>query len=192
MQNDVGCGDYLKVLYYDGTGLCLFAKRLESGRFVWPPIVDGKMVLTPAQLTLLIGRTHPPEDASHTADRSPSTPGDGWAARDALVSAISPIERNPSDVPAGDAADRADDADEDASEISAAGRVPNTFRQLNTWFEFSPWRRATSATDMPGRNASSTIRRFSSSGHERRETFTPSLASGNALTFTSYPMLHPG
>jgi len=26
-------------------------KRLESGRFVWPPIVDGKMVLTPAQLT---------------------------------------------------------------------------------------------------------------------------------------------
>jgi transposase len=29
-------------------------KRLESGRFVWPPIVDGKMLLTPAQLTLLI------------------------------------------------------------------------------------------------------------------------------------------
>jgi transposase len=43
--------DYLKVLYYDGAGLCLFAKRLESGKFVWPPIVDGKMVLTPAQLT---------------------------------------------------------------------------------------------------------------------------------------------
>ena len=35
--------DYLKVLYYGGTGLCLFAERLESGRFVWPPIVDGKM-----------------------------------------------------------------------------------------------------------------------------------------------------
>ena len=46
--------DYLKVLSHDGTGLCLFAKRLESGRFVWPPIVDGKMLLTPAQLTLLI------------------------------------------------------------------------------------------------------------------------------------------
>ena len=46
--------DYLKGLYYDDTGLCLFAKRLESGRFVWPPIVDGKMLLTPAQLTLLI------------------------------------------------------------------------------------------------------------------------------------------
>jgi transposase len=47
-------GDYLKGLYWDGTGLCLFAKRLEKGRFAWPPIVDGAMTLTPAQLALLI------------------------------------------------------------------------------------------------------------------------------------------
>lgn len=47
-------GDYLKALYWDGSGLCLFAKRLEKGRFVWPPIVDGAMTLTPAQLALLI------------------------------------------------------------------------------------------------------------------------------------------
>ena len=46
--------DYLKILYYDGTGLCLFAKRLESGKFIWPPIVDGGMILTPAQLALLL------------------------------------------------------------------------------------------------------------------------------------------
>ena len=46
--------DYLKVLYWDGTGLCLFAKRLERGGFVWPPITDGAMVLTPAQLALLV------------------------------------------------------------------------------------------------------------------------------------------
>jgi transposase len=32
--------------------LCLFAKRLESGKFIWPPIVDDAMVLTPAQLAL--------------------------------------------------------------------------------------------------------------------------------------------
>jgi transposase len=29
-------GDLIKVLWYDGDGLCLFAKRLEHGRFVWP------------------------------------------------------------------------------------------------------------------------------------------------------------
>ncbi len=46
--------DYLKILYWDGSGLCLFAKRLENGRFVWPPIVDGQMTLTPAQLALLL------------------------------------------------------------------------------------------------------------------------------------------
>ena len=46
--------DYLKCLYWDGTGLCLFAKRLEAGKFVWPPIVDSGMVLTPAQLSLLL------------------------------------------------------------------------------------------------------------------------------------------
>ena len=46
--------DYLKILYWDGSGLCLFAKRLESGRFAWPPIVAGSIVLTPAQLALLL------------------------------------------------------------------------------------------------------------------------------------------
>jgi transposase len=47
-------GDYLKLLYWDGSGLCLYAKRLEKGRFVWPPLVDGRLALTPAQLALLI------------------------------------------------------------------------------------------------------------------------------------------
>ena len=47
-------GDYFKGLYWDGSGLWLIAKRLEKGRFVWPPIVDGAMTLTPAQFSLLI------------------------------------------------------------------------------------------------------------------------------------------
>ena len=40
-------GDMLKILAWDGSGLCLFAKRLEQGKFVWPPIVEGQLQLTP-------------------------------------------------------------------------------------------------------------------------------------------------
>ena len=47
-------GHYLKALHWDGTGLCLLSKRLEEGRFVWPPLIDGGTVLTPAQFALLI------------------------------------------------------------------------------------------------------------------------------------------
>jgi transposase len=47
-------GDYVKVLYWDGSGLCLYAKRLERGRFVWPPVLDESFEMTPAQLALLL------------------------------------------------------------------------------------------------------------------------------------------
>ena len=45
-------GDIVKVLWYDGQGLCLFAKRLERGRFVWPRSDSGTVSLTPAQLSM--------------------------------------------------------------------------------------------------------------------------------------------
>jgi transposase len=47
-------GDLVKVLWFDGQGLCLFAKRLEKGRFVWPSPADGKVTITPAQLGMLL------------------------------------------------------------------------------------------------------------------------------------------
>jgi transposase len=45
--------DRLKVLVWDGSGLCLLTKRLESGAFVWPPVRDGSVTLSAAQFRLL-------------------------------------------------------------------------------------------------------------------------------------------
>ena len=47
-------GDLIKVLWFDGDGLCLFAKRLERGRFIWPQVASGTVSLTPAQLSMLL------------------------------------------------------------------------------------------------------------------------------------------
>jgi transposase len=62
-------GDLIKLLWWDGDGLCLFAKRLERGRFIWPQAESGTVSLTPAQLSMLLEgidwrrpiRTHTPE-----------------------------------------------------------------------------------------------------------------------------------
>jgi transposase len=45
--------DRLKILVWDGSGLVLLNKRLERGRFTWPPVQDGAVTLSTAQLTLL-------------------------------------------------------------------------------------------------------------------------------------------
>ena len=47
-------GDLIKMLWFDGDGLCLFAKRLEKGRFVWPKAENGTVALTRAQLSMLL------------------------------------------------------------------------------------------------------------------------------------------
>jgi transposase len=60
--------DRVKILVWDGSGLVLVWKRLEKGAFKWPPIMDGMMRLSPAQLAALIEgldwtRVHVPEIA---------------------------------------------------------------------------------------------------------------------------------
>lgn len=47
-------GDTIKVLWWSGDGLCLFAKRLEHGHFVWPQAAGGTVSLTQAQLSMLL------------------------------------------------------------------------------------------------------------------------------------------
>ncbi len=47
-------GDLIKVIWWDGQGACLFSKRLEKGRFVWPSATSGKVTLSPAQLSMLL------------------------------------------------------------------------------------------------------------------------------------------
>lgn len=47
-------GDLVKILYWDGQGFCLFAKRLEKGRFIWPVTKQGVVTLSPAQLSMLL------------------------------------------------------------------------------------------------------------------------------------------
>ncbi len=62
-------GDRVKLLWWDGDGLCLFAKRLERGAFVWPQAERGVVHLSRAQLSMLLEgidwrrpqRTHTPQ-----------------------------------------------------------------------------------------------------------------------------------
>jgi transposase len=47
-------GCLVKVLWHDGQGLCLFSKRLDRGKFLWPSAADGTVSITPAQLGYLL------------------------------------------------------------------------------------------------------------------------------------------
>jgi transposase len=46
--------DRVKLIFWDGTGIVLVAKRLEDGKFRWPAIRDGVMRLSAAQLQALL------------------------------------------------------------------------------------------------------------------------------------------
>ena len=47
-------GDLLKMIWWDGQGMCLFYKRLEKGRFVWPLARERQIRISSAQLSMLL------------------------------------------------------------------------------------------------------------------------------------------
>ena len=46
--------DLVKIIWHDGQGACLFCKRLERGRFIWPIVGDGAVTISSAQLSYLL------------------------------------------------------------------------------------------------------------------------------------------
>jgi len=66
--------DRVKIVTWDGTGLVMLWKALDEGSFKWPPISEGVMKLSPAQLSALLEgldwtRVHPPRTRRPTAVR---------------------------------------------------------------------------------------------------------------------------
>ena len=70
-------GDLIKLLWYDGQGLCLFSKRMDRGRFIWPVTATEAVHLTPAQLSMLLEGIdwRRPERTSPTGLGQPSLAG---------------------------------------------------------------------------------------------------------------------
>jgi transposase len=47
-------GDFIKILWHDGLGMSLYAKRLEKGRFIWPSPADGVVGISASQLAYML------------------------------------------------------------------------------------------------------------------------------------------
>src|SRR5256884_9729713 len=47
-------GNLIKILWHDGIGMSLYAKRLERGRFIWPAPADGVVAISAAQLAHML------------------------------------------------------------------------------------------------------------------------------------------
>lgn len=75
--------DRIKLILWDGSGLCLITKRLEAGSFIWPPVQDGSVTLSVAQLRMLFSgmdwtqipaRSPPPARPSMPAEKLQTAP----------------------------------------------------------------------------------------------------------------------
>lgn len=47
-------GDLIKLIWHDDQGMCLFTKRLERGRFIWPATNGEAVAISAAQLGYLL------------------------------------------------------------------------------------------------------------------------------------------
>lgn len=47
-------GNLVRIIWHDGQGACVFTKRLERGRFLWPSPADGMVTISSAQLGYLL------------------------------------------------------------------------------------------------------------------------------------------
>jgi len=47
-------GDLVKIVWHDGLGMSLYAKRLERGRFIWPAPAAGSVAISGAQLAYML------------------------------------------------------------------------------------------------------------------------------------------
>lgn len=68
--------DKVKVLWHEPDGLCLYCKRLDRGHFVWPHVSNGTVLLTSAQLSMLlegIDWRRPERTAPREIDPKPPT-----------------------------------------------------------------------------------------------------------------------
>ncbi|MER9020810.1 IS66 family insertion sequence element accessory protein TnpB, partial [Mesorhizobium sp. M0898] len=54
MHYETNCGNLVKIIWHDGLGMSLYAKRLEKGRFLWPSPADGTVSISPAQLAYML------------------------------------------------------------------------------------------------------------------------------------------
>ena len=63
-------GDLVKLLWWDGDGLCLFAKRLERGRFVWPRAEEGHGSAEPGAIVDAAGGDRLANAAANLAARA--------------------------------------------------------------------------------------------------------------------------
>ena len=48
-----GSGKLIKILWHDGIGMSLYAKRLERGRFIWPSVTEGAVAISASQLAYI-------------------------------------------------------------------------------------------------------------------------------------------